>query len=51
MKLQSGTIMNFYIEPQYVVYQNGNGAPKWQILTAVTFEFPNKHRAELNGDH
>lgn len=51
MKLRSGTVVNFYIEPQYSVYQNGNGSPKWQILTAVTFQFPNKQETELSGDH
>jgi len=43
MKLQNGTIMNFFIEPQYSVYQHGDGSPKWQILTGVNILFPNKH--------
>ncbi len=50
-KLQSGTVMNFYIEPQYSVYQNGMGSPKWQILTAVTFQFPNRNKTERSADH
>jgi len=49
-KLQSGTVMNFYIESQYSVYQNGMGSPKWQILTAVTFQFPNKDKTERSSD-
>jgi hypothetical protein len=43
MKLQNGTVMNLYMEPQYSVYQHGNGSPKWQILTGLSLLFPNKH--------
>ena len=43
VKLRNGTIMNFFIEPQYSVYQHGDGSPKWQILTGVNILFPNKH--------
>ena len=53
MQSQNGTIMNFYVEPQYSVYQHGNGSPKWQILTGVNILFPNKQRsrtAEISGD-
>jgi hypothetical protein len=42
IKLQNGTIMNFYIEPQYSVYQRADGSPKWQILTGINILFPKK---------
>jgi hypothetical protein len=42
LKSQNGTIMNFYLEPQYSVYQHGNGSPKWQILTGVNILLPKK---------
>jgi hypothetical protein len=35
-----GDIANFYIEPQYSVYQSGLGSPKWQVYAGVTFKFP-----------
>jgi hypothetical protein len=53
LKSQNGTIMNFYIEPQYSIYQHGNSSPKWQILTGVNILFPNKQRSknvETSGD-
>lgn len=40
--LPNGTVMNFYVEPQHSVYRTGIGAPVWQILSAVTFQFPHK---------
>jgi hypothetical protein len=46
MKLQNGTIMNFFVEPQYSVYQHGDGAPKWQILTGFNILFPNKQESK-----
>jgi hypothetical protein len=51
-KSQNGTVMNFYLEPQYSLYQHGNGSPRWQILTGVNILFPNKQRsrnAEISG--
>lgn len=46
MKLQYGTTMNFYVEPQYSLYQHGNGSPKWQILTGLNILLPNKQRSK-----
>ena len=40
--LRSGIVMNLYLEPQHAVHHTGIGAPIWQILTAVTFQFPNR---------
>jgi len=44
--LPNGVVMNLYVEPQYSVYHTGFGAPKWQILTAVTFQFPVRGKGE-----
>jgi hypothetical protein len=41
-KLPGGTVMNGYIEPQYSVYRSGTGAPIWQILTGISFQFSNR---------
>jgi hypothetical protein len=41
-KLRSGIVMNVYVEPQRSVHHTGTGSPVWQILTAVTFQFPNR---------
>jgi hypothetical protein len=46
MTLRNGTIMNFYIEPQYSVYQHGDGSPNWQILSGVNIVFPNRHKSK-----
>jgi hypothetical protein len=46
MQSQNGTIMNFYVEPQYSVYQHGNSSPKWQILTGVNILLPNKQKIQ-----
>jgi hypothetical protein len=35
-----GSIANFYIEPQYSVYQSGVGSPTWQIFAGLTLKFP-----------
>lgn len=45
-RLRGGTVINLYLEPQYSVYQNGTGSPKWQLLSAITFQFPNSRRTE-----
>jgi hypothetical protein len=53
LKSQNGTIMNFYIEPQYSLYQHGNSSPKWQFLTGVNILLPNKQKsrnAGISGD-
>jgi len=46
--LPSGTVMNLYVEPQYSVYRTGTGAPIWQILSAVTFQFPVRTKGKLH---
>ena len=43
--LRNGTIMNFYVEPQYSVYQHGDSSPNWQILSGVNIVFPNRHKS------
>jgi hypothetical protein len=43
--LRNGTIMNFYVEPQYSVYQHGDSSPSWQILSGVNIVFPNRHKS------
>jgi hypothetical protein len=40
----NGNIANFYLEPQYSVYQSGVGSPSWQIFAGVTFKFPVRRR-------
>jgi hypothetical protein len=40
--LRSGIVMNLYVEPQRSVHHTGTGSPTWQILTAATFQFPNR---------
>lgn len=39
-KLRSGTVMNLNIEPQRAVHHTGPLQPRWQILMAANFEFP-----------
>jgi hypothetical protein len=41
-RLRSGIVMNLYVEPQRSVHHTGTGSPTWQILTAATFQFPNR---------
>jgi hypothetical protein len=41
-RLRSGIVTNVYIESQRAVHHTGTGSPIWQILTAVTFQFPNR---------
>jgi hypothetical protein len=43
-KGSNGDIANFYIEPQYSVFQSGVGSPKWQIFAGATFKFPTGKR-------
>jgi len=45
--LPGGTVMNIYVEPQYSVYRTGTGAPIWQVLSAVTFQFPVRAKRSL----
>ncbi|SPL61728.1 Possible Neuromedin U precursor [Ochrobactrum soli] len=41
-ELDKGITMNAFIEPQYTVWHQGDGAPKWQIFAGVNFQFPVK---------
>jgi len=36
----NGDLVNFYIEPQYSVYQSGVLSAKWQLFAGLTFKFP-----------
>ncbi|HWO32413.1 MAG TPA: hypothetical protein VNO32_26760, partial [Candidatus Acidoferrum sp.] len=45
-KGSSGDIANFYIEPQYSVFQSGVGSPKWQVFAGTTFKFPTGKRSK-----
>ncbi|MDK4717273.1 hypothetical protein [Rhizobium sp. CNPSo 4039] len=38
--LQNGATMNAFIEPQYTVWNDGPGAPRWQIFAGLNFQFP-----------
>ncbi len=40
--LRSGIVMNLNIEPQRAAHYTGTGQPIWQILTAATFQFPER---------
>jgi hypothetical protein len=42
-KLPGDSVMNLYAEPQYSVYRTGTGAPNWQILSGLSFQFPNRN--------
>lgn len=39
-QLGKGVTMNAYVEPQYTVWYDGPGAPRWQIFAGVNFQFP-----------
>ena len=41
-RLRSGIVMNLNIEPERAVHYTGPGQPIWQILTAATFQFPER---------
>jgi hypothetical protein len=43
-KGSNGDIANFYIEPQYSVFQSGVGSPRWQVFAGTTFKFPTGKR-------
>jgi len=32
--------MNAFIEPQYTVWHDKPGAPRWQIFAGVNFQYP-----------
>ena len=44
--LDSGITMNAFVEPQYTVWHDGAGAPRWQIFAGVNFQFPIRKPAE-----
>ncbi|ASS53275.1 hypothetical protein E0H36_32270 [Rhizobium leguminosarum bv. viciae] len=39
-QLDKGVTMNAFVEPQYTVWHDGAGAPRWQIFAGVNFQFP-----------
>ncbi|MGO7668905.1 hypothetical protein ACC817_02610 [Rhizobium ruizarguesonis] len=39
-QLDKGVTMNALVEPQYTVWHDGPGAPRWQIFAGVNFQFP-----------
>ena len=38
--LEGGATMNAFVEPQYTVWHDGTGAPRWQIFAGINFQFP-----------
>lgn len=39
-QLEKGITLNAFVEPQYTVWHDGPGAPRWQIFAGVNFQFP-----------
>jgi hypothetical protein len=39
-QLDKGVTLNAFIEPQYTVWSDGAGAPRWQIFAGMNFQFP-----------
>lgn len=39
-KLDKGVTLNAFVEPQYTVWNEGGGAPRWQIFAGLNFQFP-----------
>jgi hypothetical protein len=39
-ELDKGVTMNAFVEPQYTVWHDSDGAPRWQIFAGVNFQFP-----------
>lgn len=37
---KSGTTINLFVEPQYTVWNDGIGTPRWQIFAGVNLQFP-----------
>jgi len=33
------TVLNFFIEPQYTILENGPGQPRFQLFSAVNVQF------------
>lgn len=44
--LDKGVTMNAFVEPQYTVWHDGPGAPRWQMFAGVNFQFPIGKHAE-----
>lgn len=38
-QLPGGATLNLHVEPQYSVYAQGTGAPRWQILSGMIMQF------------
>ncbi|WP_371742561.1 hypothetical protein [Ensifer sp. ENS09] len=45
-ELEKGITMNAFIEPQYTVWHNDQGAPRRQIFAGVNFQLPIAKQAE-----
>lgn len=41
-QLEKGATLNAFIEPQYTVWNDGPGAPRWQLFAGMNFQFPVK---------
>jgi hypothetical protein len=41
-----GITMNAFVEPQYSVWHDGIGAPRWQVFAGVNFQFPIRKSTE-----
>ncbi len=39
LETASGTTLNLHVEPQYSVYADKTGAPRWQILAGLIMQF------------
>lgn len=44
--LDKGITMNAFVEPQYTVWKDGAGSPRWQIFAGMNFQFPIRKLAE-----
>ncbi|WP_311044994.1 hypothetical protein [Rhizobium sp. NZLR1b] len=44
--LDKGATMNAFIEPQYTVWHDGDGAPRWQIFAGLNLQFPIRKPSE-----
>ncbi|OOO19711.1 hypothetical protein [Agrobacterium pusense] len=44
--LEKGITINAFVEPQYTVWHDGPGAPRWQIFAGVNFQFPIRKASE-----
>ncbi|WP_255253638.1 hypothetical protein [Pelagimonas varians] len=39
VKKHRNTVYNFFVEPQYSVFDHGDGVPKWQVYMALNMQF------------